>query len=261
MTQPPSGDQAGPPALPPAHPDPTGQPGALAIPGQPAPRPSRPLALPAPPAPAALPAHPTVPTSTFPGQFGGAGQPDGPGGSPSAAAPTQPGTQDPSAIPPPPAGYPPYQGTVEPKKKRGLLIAAIALVVIMVLCVGGGAVAFLTLRNVEDGEGAKEPAVAVDEFLTAVYKDRDAAKATSRVCAASRDDEKIAAKVAEVEKYASEYQSPRFRWTTPKVDNQTGDRATVSTRVTMTTSDERVADQDLRFTVVQKTGWWVCEVA
>ncbi|MGI5524401.1 hypothetical protein ACQEUX_26145 [Micromonospora sp. CA-259024] len=217
--------------------------------------------MPPAPAPAALPAPPAVPTQPFPGQPGGAGQPEPPAGATSATAPTQPGTLDPSAIPAPAPGYPPYQGTAEPKKKRGLLIAAIALAVIMVLCVGGGVVAFLTLRNAETGEGAKDPAVAVDEFLTAVYKDRDATKAASRVCTASRDDDKIAAKVAEVQKYASAYQNPRFRWTSPKVDNQTGDRATVSTRVTMTTADERVADQDLRFTVVQKTGWWVCEVA
>lgn len=261
MTQPLNGDQAGPPALPPAQPEPSVQPGAAVVPGQPAPAaPSGQLALPAPPAPAALPAQPTVPLQqAFPGPTSGAGS--GPPSDAMAAAATQPGTPAPSVIPPSPPGYPPYQGTAEPKKKRGLLIAAIALVVIMVLCVGGGVVAFLTLRNAETGEGAKEPAVAVDEFLTAVYKDRDATKAASRVCAASRDDEKITAKVAEVQKYASAYQNPRFRWTTPKVDNQTGDRATVSTRVTMTTSDEKVADQDLRFTVVQKTGWWVCEVA
>ncbi len=238
MTHPPSGDQAGTPAHPPAHPDPAGQPGTPAVPNQPTPTPPPgQLTLPASPARPALPAGPT-----------------------SAAAPT-PGAPNPSSIPPPPPAYPPYQGTAEPKKKRGLLIAAIALVVIMVLCVGGGVVAFLTLRNAETGEGAKEPAVAVDEFLTAIYKDRDATKAASRVCAAARDDDKIAAKVAEVEKYASTYQNPRFRWTTPKVDNQTGERATVSTRLTMTTADEKVADQELRFTVVQKTGWWVCEVA
>lgn len=251
MTQPPSGDQAGPSAHPSAHPEPAGQSGPPAIPGQPAPAaPSGRLALPASPAQPALPGPPVQAT--------GAGQPEGPGGPTSAAAPTPPGAAE---IPPPPPVYAPYQGAAEPKKKRGLLIAVIALAVIMVLCVGGGAVAFLTLRNAETGEGAKEPAVAVDEFLTAVYKDRDVAKAASRVCAASRDDEKIAAKIAEVEKYAAAHQNPRFRWTTPKVDNQTGDRATVSTRVTMTTSDEKVADQDLRFTVVQKTGWWVCEVA
>ncbi|MET8232900.1 hypothetical protein ABZS77_19725 [Micromonospora sp. NPDC005298] len=206
---------------------------------------------------------PAAPAPAFPTQGATApGQPTGPGGPATAEPPAGPGGQTSSDIPPPPPGYPPYQGAVvPPKKKRGLLIAAIALVVIMVLCVGGGVVAFLTLRNAETGEGAKEPAVAVDEFLTAIYKDRDAGKAASHVCAASRDDKKIASKVAEVRKYASEYQNPRFRWTTPKVDNKTGDRATVSTRVTMTTADEKVADQDLRFTVVQKTGWWVCEVA
>ncbi|MGW3792998.1 Rv0361 family membrane protein [Micromonospora arida] len=265
------------------------------MPSQPTPPPPGQLALPASPAQPALSAAPTSPAfpgqpsgssqpafpgqpggagqsafpgqlsgssqPAFPGQPGGAGQPEGPGGPTSAAAPSQPGAPNPSSIPAAPPAYPPYQGTAEPKKKRGLLIAAIALVVIMVLCVGGGVVAFLTLRDAETGEGAKEPAVAVDEFLTAVYKDRDATKAAGRVCAASRDDDKIAAKVAEVEKYASTYQNPRFRWTTPKVDNQTGERATVSTRLTMTTADEKVADQELRFTVVQKTGWWVCEVA
>lgn len=272
MTHPPSGDQAGTPAHPPAHPDPAGQSGVPAIPSQPTPAPPPgQLALPASPAQPALPAAPSPPAfpgqstgpgqSAFLGQPGGAGQPEGSGGSTSAATPTQPGAPNPSSIPPAPPAYPPYQGSPEPKKKRGLLIAAIALIVIMVLCVGGGVVAFLTLRNAETGQGAKEPAIAVDEFLTAVYKDRDATAAAGRVCAASRDDDKIAAKVAEVGKYASTYQNPRFRWTTPKVDNQTGDRATVSTRLTMTTADEKVADQELRFTVVQKTGWWVCEVA
>ncbi|MGK5743277.1 Rv0361 family membrane protein [Micromonospora sp. URMC 103] len=180
-------------------------------------------------------------------------------GAPPHAGP--PPVADQAAVPAPPPGQPPLAPPAAPRKKRGALIAAIALVVVLVLCVGGGVIAFLTLRNVETGEGAKEPAVAVDEFLTAVYKERDAAKAATLVCASARDDDKIAAKVAEVQKYASTYQNPRFRWTTPKVENQTGDRATVTTKVTMTTTDEKVADQDLRVTVVRKTGWWVCEVA
>ncbi|MDO3703644.1 hypothetical protein Q3W71_18430 [Micromonospora sp. C28SCA-DRY-2] len=189
-----------------------------------------------------------------------AGQPQAP--SP-AVPPVPPGapTADPATSPLPPAGYPPYQGPVAPKKKRGLLIAGIALAAVLLLCVVGGAAAFFTLRDTETGTGAKEPAVAVDEFLTAVYKDRDAAKAATLVCSAARDDDRIAAKVAEVEKYVGTHQNPRFRWTKPTVDNQTGDRATVSTKVTMTTADEKVADQELRFTVVRKTGWWVCEVA
>ncbi|MFG3700384.1 hypothetical protein ACGF5C_21060 [Micromonospora sp. NPDC047620] len=183
-----------------------------------------------------------------------------PAGYPPYQPPAPAAAPDPS-IPPPPAGFSPYQPPAAPKKKRGVLIAAIALAVILLLCAGGGVVTFLTLRNAESGEGAKEPTVAVDQFLTAVYKDRDAGRAAALVCSSSRDEKKIAAKVAEVEKYVSAHQNPRFRWSSPKVDNQTGDRATVTTKVTMTTADEKVADQDLRFTVVKKTGWWVCEVA
>ncbi|MFG3714874.1 hypothetical protein [Micromonospora sp. NPDC047730] len=200
-----------------------------------------------------------------------AGQPDVPAAPGAAVPPTPAAAPNPSVppppagyppVPPPPAGYPPYQPPAAPtKKKRGVLIAAIALAVILLLCAGGGVVTFLTLRNAESGEGAKEPAVAVEQFLTAVYKDRDAGRAAALVCSSSRDEEKIAAKVAEVEKYVSAHQNLRFRWSSPKVDDQTGDRATVTTKVTMTTADEKVADQDLRFTVVKKTGWWVCEVA
>ncbi|MER5336489.1 hypothetical protein [Micromonospora sp. NPDC002717] len=225
MTQPPSGGPTGSPA---------GQPDVPAAPG-----------AAVPPAPAAAP-DPSAPPP--------------PAGYPPYQPPAPAAAPDPS-IPPPPAGYPPYQPPAAPKKKRGVLIAAIALAVILLLCAGGGVVTFLTLRNAESGEGAKEPTVAVDQFLTAVYKDRDAGRAAALVCSSSRDEEKIATKVAEVEKYVAAHQNPRFRWSSPKVDDQTGDSATVTTKVTMTTADEKVADQDLRFTVVKRTGWWVCEVA
>ncbi|MFG3422354.1 hypothetical protein [Micromonospora sp. NPDC048063] len=236
MTQPPSGGPTGSPA---------GQPDVPAAPG-----------AAVPPTPAAAP-NPSVP----PPPAGYPPVPPPPAGYPPNQPPSPAAAPDPS-VPPPPAGYPPYQPPAAPtKKKRGVLIAAIALAVILLLCAGGGVVTFLTLRNAESGEGAKEPAVAVEQFLTAVYKDRDAGRAAALVCSSSRDEEKIAAKVAEVEKYVSAHQNPRFRWSSPKVDDQTGDRATVTTKVTMTTADEKVADQDLRFTVVKKTGWWVCEVA
>ncbi|MGC5050408.1 hypothetical protein ACLQ2S_02965 [Micromonospora sp. DT48] len=182
---------------------------------------------------------------------------------PPAGGPTGPTDLPPTQSAPPATGpgVPPYQAPAAPPRKRGALLATLALVVVLLLCAGGGVAAFFTLRDTEAGEGAADPSVAVDEFLTAVYQDRDAAKAASLVCTAARDQGKIRAKVAEVEKYVSTHQSPRFRWDTPKVDNETGDRATVTTTVTVTTADEKIADQNLRFTVVRKTGWWVCEVA
>ncbi|MEU7995810.1 hypothetical protein AB0B83_10770 [Micromonospora sp. NPDC049060] len=242
MTQPPSGGPVGPPADQPGSP---AAPDPVAVPGP---------AVPSGPAAAPYPATPSGP-ATPPGPA--AAPPPGP----AAAPPPGPAAAPDPSIPPAPAGYPPYQPPAAPKKKRGVLIASIALAVVLLLCAGGGVVAFLTLRDADSGTGAKEPTVAVDEFLKAVYQERDADRAAGLVCSSSRDEKKIAAKVAEVEKHISAHQNPRFRWSTPKVDNQTGDRAMVTTKVTMTTADEKVADQDLRFTVVKKTGWWVCEVA
>ncbi|KWV32149.1 Rv0361 family membrane protein [Micromonospora rifamycinica] len=186
----------------------------------------------------------------------------GPSGSPGVPASRhdpadQGGTTTPrSSASDTPPGYPAYRA---PARRRGALVASLALAAAVVLC-GGGTLAFLALRDRESGAGAKEPTVAVDGFLTAVYQDRDAGRAADFVCAEARDQQKISAKVAEVQKYATTYTSPRFRWSTPTVDNQNGDRATVSTKLTMTTADEKIAEQQLRFTVVRKTGWWVCEV-
>lgn len=44
------------------------------------------------------------------------------------------------------------------------------------------------------------------------------------------------------------------------MDEQADDRAIVSVQLTMTTADEKTAEQQLKFTVIQKTGWRVCEV-
>ncbi|MEH0822966.1 MULTISPECIES: Rv0361 family membrane protein [unclassified Micromonospora] len=195
---------------------------------------------------------------TQPPNDGLTGAPDTP--APDTTGPASPDGPGPGAIPPPPAAYPAYQAPVA-KRRRGLLVVSLVLAAAVLLCGGGGTAAFLALRDTEDGEGAKEPAVAVENFLTAVYRDRDAKKAAQHVCSDARDQDKLDAKVAEVQKYAAGYANPRFRWASPKVDNQNGDRATVSTKVTMTTADEKVAEQALRFTVVRKTGWWVCEVA
>jgi hypothetical protein len=145
-------------------------------------------------------------------------------------------------------------------RRRGLLIASLVFAVLLLLCVGGGVTAFLLLRDTESGEGAPEPAAAVDAFMRAVYADRDATKAAALVCSEARDEAAIAKKVEEVEGYVATYPSPRFHWSPPRIDERNDGAARVSTMLTMTTGDERVAEQRLTFRVVDKTGWWVCEV-
>lgn len=156
--------------------------------------------------------------------------------------------------------HPPIGLVAPPRKRRGLLIAPIALVATLLLCVIGGVSAFLVLRGAELGEGATDPVTAVDRLLTAVYTERDADRAASLVCPAARDDGKIATKIQEIADSVAAYDNPRFRWITPEVDEQTGERALVSTTLTMATGDERMVDQRLAFIVVEETGWWVCDV-
>jgi hypothetical protein len=197
------------------------------------------------------------------------GQPD--------SAPTHPsagGTPDQPPAPPQSAPYPqpapswqpaPYpqpapSSPSAPKTSRALLITSLVLAVVLVLCGGGGLAAFFLLRGAPGGEGASEPVAAVDGFLRAVYTDRDANKAASLVCREARDSAKIRKKVDEVRNYSRSYDNPRFKWDVPKVDDQNADRAVVSVKLTMITGDDKTSDQQLRFTVVQKTGWWVCEV-
>ncbi|MFC6015516.1 hypothetical protein ACFP2T_04805 [Plantactinospora solaniradicis] len=157
-------------------------------------------------------------------------------------------------------GYAPIGLAPAPRKRRGLLFASIALATTLLFCVGGGVSAYLLLRNADRGEGAAEPAAAVDDFLKAVYTDRDADRAASLTCPEARDDDKIAAKVEEVTEQTSTHDTPRFRWTEPKIDEQDTERALVSTTLTMTTGDERTVDQLLGFIVVEENGWWVCDV-
>ena len=148
-----------------------------------------------------------------------------------------------------------------PRRRRTGLWVSLAVAVTLLLCGGGGVSAYLLLRDRENGAGAPDPATAVNRFLTAVYKDRDAKAAGGLVCSEARDAKKISAKVDEVKGYGTRYDDPRFAWEDPSVASESEERALVSVGITMTTQDEKTARQQLTFTVVKKTGWWVCEVA
>ncbi len=54
---------------------------------------------------------------------------------------------------------------------------------------------------------------------------------------------------------------PQFTWDPPRVTERTDEKAVVSVDVRLVTTDEKRSEQRLTITTVQKTGWWVCEVA
>ncbi|HLV59304.1 MAG TPA: hypothetical protein VKY81_10645 [Natronosporangium sp.] len=148
-----------------------------------------------------------------------------------------------------------------PRRSQGLVLAAIAVVTVLLL--GGGSFgAWLLLRDSDRG-GALTPGDAVEAFLRAVYLDRDAAAASSLVCSEARDEKSLAAKIDTIRAYADTYLSPRFTWSGPAVVDRGEGSVVVRVRITMITGDERIADQTLHITVVDKGGeggWWVCDV-
>lgn len=196
-------------------------------------------------------------------EFGRAGSGDF-GGPPPFGAPPGP----PDLPPGGPPGYPPGGGPDGPEpdpsegpfhRRRGPLIGAVVAVT-LILFIGGGIAAWTLLRNSENGEGAAEPAVAVTAFLEAVYRDKDPGRAGALVCAEARDDAALTRKIDEIKAYDQRFDQPTFEWGEPAVDEQTEDRAVVTVDLEMVTADEKTAEQPLRFTVVRKAGWWICDV-
>jgi hypothetical protein len=146
-----------------------------------------------------------------------------------------------------------------PKHKRPFWVA-VALVLTLLIFGGGTVSAYLLLRDAESGRGAPDPATAVDRFMTAVYTQQDPVSAGDAVCREARDADRLKARVDQIKGYANEYDAPSFRWNDPAVQGQTDERATVGVQLTMTTDDEKTAQQQLTFTVIRKTGWLVCDV-
>ncbi|OJF13660.1 hypothetical protein BG844_14085 [Couchioplanes caeruleus subsp. caeruleus] len=145
-------------------------------------------------------------------------------------------------------------------KRPGLWIG-LALGVLLLLFGGGTLSALLLLRNADSGKGSPDPGTAVDRFLTSVYTQKDATSAGDHVCREARDEDKLQERVDQIKGYANEYQAPTYRWSEPAVSGQDEEKATVAVQLTVTTDDEKSAQQQLTFTVVRKTGWLVCDVA
>jgi hypothetical protein len=191
------------------------------------------------------------------------GQPGGPYDPNQAAYPT-------SGFPAPTSGYPgpgygpdptgAYPGAPAPARSRRTLLISLIAAVVLVVIAGGGITAFLIFGR-SGGEGQANPTAAATNFLTAVYKDKDATKAARYVCSSARDKGDITKKVDEVKAYAAKFnRDPQFTWDEPKVENSGKETATVAVTVRFSTSDDRAAEQKLTITTVKNDGWLVCEI-
>lgn len=236
--------------------------------GYPPPDPRRPQPPTWPGSPPPAPGHPTGPGYRPPPEPGlqapSAGYPPpgapypGPGYTPSGSGGPGyggPPYGPPGGIPPVPLPGPP------PRRRRMLLIGAAVLAGVLVLCAGGGVGAWLLTRD-PDRNGADSPSGAVQSFLRAVYQDLDPAAAAALVCSEARDQDALKTKIQEIRAYEETALQPRFSWNDPAVVEQTDQLMVLAVTVTMTTDDEKTAEQTLHVSVLdkQQRGWWVCDL-
>lgn len=220
----------------------TQPPGDPTIPAQPT-SPPMPPTLPMPPAPPMPPAQPMQ-------------LPQQPPYPPSQGYP-QP------YLPPPPVAPQPYQWyqQPEPPKKRHRLLITILSVVFVLFLGGGGVSAYLLTRD--NTKGQATPEAATDGFLTAIYTNHDATAAARYVCPQARDGAKLTAKINEIKQRDSQYELPKYTWSTPTVkqDASTGqNEARLTLTLTLRTANEQKAVQSLLIVATRHNGWWVCEV-
>ncbi|GAA1610170.1 DUF4878 domain-containing protein [Catellatospora bangladeshensis] len=207
----------------------------------------------------------TTPTAAYPTS----GQPAYPTSGqpvyPTSGQPAYPAAGQPPYVPGQP-GYPaaPYPGApgfppAPVKKSKAPLIIGIVLGVLLLLC-GGGITAYVLLTRNTEGVGAASAKDATTSFLTAVYKDGDAAAAEKLVCGDARDRKEIDAKIAEIKAETSALKGADFTWETPKISGESATEATAEVTIKLVTSDEKMSEQQLTLILVKHEGWFVCEV-
>ncbi|MBN1170781.1 MAG: hypothetical protein JXA67_01285 [Micromonosporaceae bacterium] len=205
-----------------------------------------------------MPYPPVQPMSGAPFSPGQQGQPFGQAGYQQPAGyGTDPFAQQPFAQQPFAQGDPMF-GQPAPRSGKGLLITIIVLVCLVVL--GGGGTAAYLIFGRSEGTGAADPVKAVDQFLTAVFKDKNVEAANKIICASAQDSKAMRNRIQQLRDFELKYKSPAYTWPTPTVESRKSESAVVTTTVKLTTSDDRVAEQRLKFLTVEGDGWLVCEI-
>ncbi len=181
---------------------------------------------------------------------------------PSTPEPTQP-TPDGTAADRITAGAepPPASGAGEPEpaaRRRDRLIAIVLASVfggLTVLCIGGLGTAFFVYRAASEPD-RKTPAVVVEQFVEAMFNDRDSSRSHLFTC---RDSDLGELDQALSDLRAREAQfNTRFTIQTADLNVQeSGGSATVDSDLQVSTSVSR-STQRWRFSLKNQSGWRVC---
>jgi len=130
---------------------------------------------------------------------------------------------------------------------------------VLVLVLGGGAVATYLVGRPFGDRGAATPEQAVEGFLTGIFRNHDAREAGRYVCDQAHDGAELDEIVRAVERQEDEYTAARTTWTYPAI-RPDGGQAAAPVTLTMTTANEQVASREVTLLLLDDRGWWVCDV-
>jgi len=157
-------------------------------------------------------------------------------------------------------GYPQQPGGYGPPPKKGgkgWIFALLGVVLLLVLCCGGG---FAIFKLATSG-GASDPTEAVETFLDAA-KDQDVDKAKDVTCRAQKNQLKVT-DVGGGNTAAAEEALKTLTWTVGDETKISSDKYEVDVTMTITVDiagQSRTQPVPLKFEVVDESGWKVCNI-
>jgi hypothetical protein len=156
----------------------------------------------------------------------------------------------------PPQG--PAPAVAKPRNRRLRLFLAMGAGILALLCLGGVGV-FVSLYDEATKIERSEPDAVVDNFLGAYLVNRNDEEADLYMCRSGGDFSQISAYRSDIADREKSYSvGIRVTWTGLTVSTQ-GERGTVSTDLTRTTTNQSGRDsQSWEFTIVDDDGWRVC---
>jgi hypothetical protein len=150
-----------------------------------------------------------------------------------------------------PAPVAPTPASAEPRRShrvRNLVLILVAFVLVLGGVAGGTAFYFYDKATAID---RSTPQVTTEQFLNATLVQNDRTRASLFVCRAWSVDQAIAAEAAPSETTVS------VTWGAD-ITNITGDKATMSTRITFRFPDSRRLVETWTLSLVNEDGWRVC---
>jgi hypothetical protein len=167
----------------------------------------------------------------------------------------------PDVYPPQPAEDAPWPlvvGEAPAPTRRGPGVAVAIVLTVLLVLGGAGTAAYFLIGGTKD-RGASQPSAAVEGFLNAIYTNHSAREAGTFVCPRARNANELDQVVFNVKTYEKDYASPRTTWTYPTIV-PVGAQASAAVTLTVTTANDQVAAKQITLLLVNDRGWWVCDV-